>query len=282
MQGLRAAVAGARRDGKSIGFAPTMGALHGGHLALVRASRAQCDLTVMSIYVNPSQFGPGEDFACYPRDLDRDRELAASAGVDLLFTPRHDEIFPGGMAGQAIWIDPGSLGASLEGEFRPNHFRGVATVVAKLLGVVRPDRAYLGQKDAQQAIIVERLNRDLNFGVDISVVPTVREPDGLALSSRNIYLSGEERRQAPILFRALSAARQAFEAGEHEASTLLAMTRDLIATEAPLARIQYVAISDIGTLACLAGEVEAPALLSLAAFLGSTRLIDNVLLTPER
>ena len=279
-QSLRMTLAEARCAGHVIGLVPTMGALHQGHLTLVAASARDASLTVMSIYVNPTQFGVSEDFSSYPRDLDRDLRLAEAAGVDIAFTPTDDEMYPGGRDGQSVWVDPGKLGSSLEGEYRPGHFRGVATVVAKLFNIVKPDIAYFGQKDAQQAVIVRRLASDLNTGVDVRVIPTVREPDGLALSSRNVYLTPEQRCQAPALYSGLTAAETDFASGERDAVALIARVREIILADSPAARVQYVAINDAETLAPIAGTIARPALLSLAAHFGSTRLIDNVVLIP--
>ena len=278
---LRRVLQEKRCEGSTIGCVPTMGALHKGHLALVDASRRDGNkVTVMSVYVNPSQFGPGEDLSHYPRDLDRDRGLAQEARVDILFTPTDQEMYPGGHSGQRIWVDPGRLGEVLEGQYRPGHFRGVATVVTKLFNMVQPNRAYFGQKDAQQALVVQALARDLSMGVDVRVVPTVREPDGLALSSRNIYLSEQERAQAHALYRGLSDARAAFTDGEVDASRLAALVGFTIRSEASLAEIQYVAVSEAETLEPIAGPVDRPALISLAVFFGATRLIDNTTLIP--
>ncbi len=270
---LRESVREARCAGRSIALVPTMGYLHDGHLSLARQARAENDLVVMSVYVNPTQFGAGEDLDRYPRDLDRDRLLAQAAEVDVLFVPAHTTMYP---SAQVVWVDPGPLADHLCGPTRRGHFRGVATVVAKLFAMIQPDRAYFGQKDAQQAMIVRRMARDLGFPIEVRVVPTVRERDGLALSSRNVYLSPEERRQA--LARALDRARRA--AGEGERSTEI-LERDIrrgIATEAPLARLDYVTIADPSTLQPLEANMTGDALVALAAYFGSTRLIDNVVI----
>ena len=263
---LKGRLHGMRRAGKRIGFAPTMGALHAGHVALIEAASRDCEVTVMSIYVNPSQFGPTEDFSRYPRDPRRDRELAAQAGLDILFTPTDAEMYPGGPEEQKVWVDPGGLGSVLEGERRPGHFRGVATVVAKLFQLVRPDAAYFGQKDAQQALVIQRLARDLNTGIEIHIIPTVREPDGLALSSRNAYLDVEQRRQAPAIYRGLATAQAAFSSGERNPASLRAIVETTIRQDAPLASVQYVAVNDADGLSPLTEEVTEPALLSLAVF----------------
>ncbi|MBV9278505.1 MAG: pantoate--beta-alanine ligase [Chloroflexi bacterium] len=272
---LSDAVRQARCAGRSVGLVPTMGYLHVGHLRLAARARAENDLVVMSVFVNPTQFGPNEDFERYPRDLERDRRLAAAAGVDLLFTPDLETIYPGGPEAQAVWVEPGPLAEHLCGASRPGHFRGVATVVAKLLNLVQPDRAYFGQKDAQQAIILTRMARDLAFPVEVRVVETVREPDGLALSSRNVYLSAAERAQAIVLHRALQLARSMVEAGERDAQVLEGGMRRCIAEAAPLARIDYVTVADLQTLRPVRGALTGDALIALAVYFGPTRLIDN-------
>ncbi len=240
-------------------------------MALVRAARAENATAVVSIFVNPAQFGPGEDFATYPRDMDADLARLEEAGVDLVFAPAVEEIYPDGFDS---YVDVGEIARPLEGRARPGHFRGVATVVCKLLALARPDRAYFGQKDAQQCMVVKRLNADLRLGARIVVVPTVREPDGLALSSRNLYLSAEERRAAPALYRALKAGRSLVENGVSDAETVRRRIRETISGE-PLARIDYVSVADAGTLREL-DTVDRPALASLAVYFGGTRLIDNI------
>lgn len=275
---LRAFLQERRHARRSIGFVPSMGFLHEGHVALLRASKDENDLTVLSIYVNPSQFGPNEDLERYPRDMDRDLALAESEGVDVVFAPSNETMYPKGLAGQVVWIDPGRLGSMLEGEFRNGHFRGVATVVDKLLHMVGPSRVYLGQKDAQQAVVITRMIRDLAFDVEVRVVPTVREPDGLALSSRNVYLSPEERAQAPVLFKALYGAKHRFESGQRSSEALVRLVKESLARDAPLAQIDYVALVDKDTLLAVEGDVQQYGLLCLAARFGKTRLIDNVVL----
>jgi pantoate--beta-alanine ligase len=258
----------------SLGFVPTMGYLHEGHLSLVRRARADNDHVAASIYVNPLQFGPREDLASYPRDLPRDLAMLKGAGVDFVFTPTDTEMYPKGFS---TIIEVGAVTARLEGAVRPGHFKGVATVVAKLLNLVEPDRAYFGQKDAQQCVVIQKMVRDLNMPFDIVICPTIREPDGLAMSSRNTYLNEAERQAAPVLYRALCAAQQRYEAGERDAMALRAVVRDLIATEPLFSTIEYVSIADGENLE----EVESldtPAIMSLAARLGKTRLIDNILL----
>jgi len=256
-----------------VGCVPTMGYLHEGHLSLVRRARAECASVVVSIFVNPTQFGPQEDLERYPRDLPRDLALLEAEGVDLVWTPTVQEMYP---PGYQTWVTVEELTQGLEGAARPGHFRGVTTVVAKLFHGMQPDKAYFGQKDAQQAIVIRRMVQDLNFPLEVVVCPTVREPDGLAMSSRNVYLNPEERKAATVLFRALRAAEQAYQQGERRAEVLRQTVRSVIATE-PRARLQYVSCADYETLAELE-HVEGKALLSLAAYVGQTRLIDNLVL----
>ncbi|MCE7904758.1 MAG: pantoate--beta-alanine ligase [Anaerolineae bacterium CFX3] len=256
-------------DGR-LGLVPTMGYLHEGHLSLARRAREECDRVAASIFVNPTQFGPTEDLSKYPRDLDRDLSLLEAAGVDLVWTPDNETMYPPGFS---TWVEVEGLTKPLEGAARPGHFRGVTTVVAKLFNAVQPQAAYFGQKDAQQAAVVRKMTRDLNFPVEIVVCPTVRETDGLAMSSRNSYLSPEERKSAVVLFRALTAAREAFERGERDAESLRKVMSATLASE-PRARTQYVSCADYDTLEEL-GTVTGKALLSMAVFIGKTRLIDN-------
>jgi pantoate--beta-alanine ligase len=274
-QELRRIVQRWRCDGRSTGFVPTMGYLHAGHLRLVAEARKENDLVVMSIFVNPTQFGPNEDYERYPRDLARDRRLAAENGVDILFVPEVQTLYPGGPETQQIWIDPGVLAAHLCGASRPGHFRGVATVVAKLFNIVQPDRAYFGQKDAQQALIIAQMVRDLAFPIEVRIVPTVREEDGLALSSRNVYLSPEERTQATVLARALDLAQSAILTGERDPHCLEERMRQFITEVAPLARIDYVTIADLETLQPLTDHLSSNMLIALAVYFGQARLIDN-------
>ncbi len=257
----------------TFGLVPTMGALHGGHLSLVARARAECDHVGVSIFVNPAQFGPGEDLAAYPRSLNHDLELLARAGVDVVWTPSAADVYPSGFQ---TWITVEEVSAPLEGKCRPGHFRGVATVVAKLFNVFTPNRAYFGQKDAQQVAVITRLVRDLDFPVEIVVCPTVREEDGLAMSSRNAYLNPEERRAATVLYRALMAAQVRYRDGERDAAQLRAAMRSVISFE-PLASPDYVSAADPKTLAEL-DRVDNRVLLSLAVRIGKTRLIDNLLL----
>jgi pantoate--beta-alanine ligase len=254
----------------SIGFVPTMGFLHAGHISLVEAARAECDHVVASIFVNPTQFGPNEDLAKYPRDLPHDLVLLEAAGVDLVWIPSEEVMYPPGFQ---TWVHVDALTRRLEGEIRPGHFRGVTTVVAKLFNAVLPDKAYFGQKDAQQAAVVRRMTRDLDFPIEIVVCPTKREPDGLAMSSRNTYLNPDERRAATILFRALGAAKSLFDSGERRAEKLRAMVRKTVASE-PLAKLQYVSCADYDSLEELE-TVRGKALISMAVFMEKTRLIDN-------
>lgn len=256
-------------DGR-LGFVPTMGYLHEGHLSLVRRAREECDRVAASIYVNPAQFGPSEDLSKYPRDLKRDLSLLEAAGVDLVWTPEDETMYP---PGYAAWVEVEGLTEPLEGAARPGHFRGVTTVVAKLFNAVQPQAAYFGQKDAQQAAVIRKMTRDLNFPVEIVICPTVREADGLALSSRNSYLSPEERAAATILFRALTDARSAYERGERNAEALRQIMAETLASE-PRARTQYVSCADYDTLEELQ-TVTGKTLLSMAVFMGKTRLIDN-------
>ncbi len=263
-----------RAPAAPLGLVPTMGYLHDGHLSLVEAAKAQCPTVVVSLFVNPTQFGPNEDFEDYPRDEDRDLDLLGDAGADIAFIPSVEEIYP---AGDSTRVRVGGLTEVLEGDRRPGHFEGVATVVARLFLMVQPDRAYFGEKDAQQLAVLKRMTADMQFPIEVVGCPTVREPDGLALSSRNIYLTPEERTQAPALHAGLSAAAEAFAAGERDASALRALVRDHIAAQ-PRAEIDYISLADSGTLAELEGVVEPPALLSLAVRFGAARLIDNVTL----
>jgi pantoate--beta-alanine ligase len=254
-----------------VGLVPTMGYLHAGHLSLVKRARETCASVVVSIFVNPTQFGPQEDLASYPRNLDRDLELLAAEGTDLVWTPTAEEMYQPGFQ---TWVSVDEITKPLEGGMRPGHFRGVATVVAKLFNAVQPDRAFFGQKDAQQAAVIRRMVQDLNFNLEVVVCPIVRETDGLAMSSRNVYLKPDQRKAAMVLFRALSAARAAYEAGERDAEQLRKIMARTIQNE-PLARIQYVSCAEADTLAEIQGKVERGALLSMAVYFDKTRLIDN-------
>lgn len=271
---LRTALKPLRDQGQTIGFVPTMGYLHEGHASLIRHSAARCDSTVVSVFVNPTQFGPAEDLATYPRDLERDQALCLKHGAKLLFLPEPSEIYP---TGYNTFVEPGPLGEALCGRFRPGHFRGVATVVAKLLNIVQPNLAFFGQKDLQQVVIIRRMVRDLNLPVDVVMIPTVREADGLALSSRNVYLSPEDRERALALSRGLKAAEEAFLGGERRVDVLLeAAAGPLQAVD----EVQYLELVDAHTLDALEGTLIRAAALCVAAYVGKTRLIDNVLLTP--
>ena len=253
-----------------------MGALHEGHLSLVRAAKAQCDAVAVSIFVNPLQFGPTEDLAKYPRTFERDRALLEQEDVDFLFAPSVEELYPG----KAItYVTVEGLSEKLCGRSRPGHFRGVTTVVAKLFHIVEPDLAFLGQKDAAQATIIRRMVRDLNFPVEIIVSPIVRETDGLAMSSRNAYLSPQERKSAPILYRALKEVQRKFDQGERSAVRLVDAGKNVLAQESGV-RLDYVEIVDPDTLDPVE-KTENTALVAVAAFVGSTRLIDNVVLAPH-
>ena len=255
----------------AVGFVPTMGYLHEGHLALVKQARIENSAVIVSIYVNPAQFGPREDFGAYPRELNRDLELLRGEGVDIVFVPSDDEMYPPEFSS---WVDVEKVTERLEGAARQGHFRGVATIVAKLFNIVQPTRAYFGQKDAQQAVVIKKMVADLNMGIEIVVVPTVRESDGLAMSSRNIYLSPGERQAATILFKALTLARQLRQGGEKDTGKIRRQMTSLIQKE-PLAQIGYVSIADAETLEEL-NLIERPALASLAVRIGKTRLIDNM------
>lgn len=272
----RAEVARARHGSKLIGLVPTMGALHDGHIALVRRARGDCGYVVVSIFVNPAQFGPSEDIDSYPRTLESDAALCNDAGVDLIFAPSASEMYPPGFD---AWVEAkGPLTEVLEGASRPGHFRGVTTVCAKLFNIVQPDRAYFGLKDYQQYKAVQRMVRDLGMPLEIVSCETVREPDGLAMSSRNAYLTPEERKAALVLVKALRAAQETFRAGERNALALQEMVANLIESE-PLASVDYVAIADAESLRPI-DSVEVPAVVLLAVRIGSTRLIDNCLLNP--
>jgi pantoate--beta-alanine ligase len=257
----------------TVGLVPTMGYLHEGHLSLVRRARQECDHVVVSIFVNPTQFGPKEDLSRYPRDLDRDLGLLEPLGTDLAWLPTAESMYP---PGYQTWVEVEAITRPLEGALRPGHFRGVTTVVSKLFNAVQPHRAYFGQKDAQQAAVIRQMTRDLSYPIEIVVCPIVREPDGLAMSSRNVYLDAGERKAATVLHRALTAAKNAFQSGERDAGKLRQIMQEVLATE-PLAEVQYVSCADYDTLEELE-TVTGKALLSMAVFIGKTRLIDNMVL----
>ena len=263
-----------REGNRTIGFVPTMGALHPGHLSLVQAARARCDVVVVSVFVNPAQFGPREDFASYPRDLAHDSALLADFKVDYVFAPTVEDMYPKGFS---TYVTVEGLSDQLEGAARPGHFRGVTTVVALLLNIIRPDFAFFGQKDAQQAIVIRQMVRDLAFDSEVVVLPTARAESGLALSSRNDYLDDEQRRAATVLYRSLSRAAADYDNGERNAKRLIGAVKSTIEKE-PLARIDYVSVNDAETLEQLDELGDGPALISMAAFIGKTRLIDNVVL----
>jgi pantoate--beta-alanine ligase len=268
MRRLRAQMTG------SVGLVPTMGYLHEGHLSLVRCARADNDHLVVTIFVNPSQFGPQEDYQRYPRDPERDLRLLEQEGTDVVFMPSVEEMYPQGFD---AWVEVSeSLTGRLEGASRPGHFRGVTTVVARLFDVVQAQRAYFGQKDGQQLAVIRKMVAEFKMGVEIVAVPTVREPDGLAMSSRNAYLAPEERRAAAVLWRSLCRARELFDGGERRAEVIRGEMRAVLASE-PLARVEYVSVADAETLAELE-IVDRAAMVSLAVRIGSTRLIDNVTL----
>ncbi|MFZ2097481.1 MAG: pantoate--beta-alanine ligase [Anaerolineales bacterium] len=260
-----------------VGLVPTMGFLHEGHLSLVRKAGEECSSVVVSIYVNPTQFGPTEDLVKYPRDVEHDLNLLESAGADLVWTPSDVTMYP---SGYQTWVEVEEVTKLLEGAIRAGHFRGVATVVSKLYNAVQPQKAYFGQKDAQQAAVIRRMTNDLDFPIEIIICPTVREPDGLAMSSRNVYLDREERKAAVVLSKGLFNAQTAFKNGEDEAAQLRQVVRETLATE-PRVHVQYVSCADPDSLQELEGKVER-ALLSLAATIGKTRLIDNVLIESAR
>jgi pantoate--beta-alanine ligase len=270
---MKTASRGVTRGGKTLGLVPTMGALHEGHLSLVRASRMQCDVTAVSIFVNPMQFGPTEDFEKYPRTVQRDAAMLEELGVDLLFAPPVKEMYP---QGAKTFVEVNDLSSKLDGGSRPGHFRGVATVVCKLLEIVRPDRAYFGQKDAAQVALLRKMARDLDMDVQIVVCPIVREADGLALSSRNAYLNAEQRRRALVLSRSLQKVKAAVEAGELDTGKLVEIGSAVISAE-PAAKLDYFAIVNADTLEPVV-RVTPGTLVAVAAWVGNTRLIDNLLL----
>jgi pantoate--beta-alanine ligase len=261
------------RSGRTLGFVPTMGALHEGHASLVRASKAQCQATAVSIFVNPLQFGPTEDLAKYPRTMERDSKLLQELGVDVLYAPTVDEMYP---AGATTYVEVSGISDRLDGGSRPGHFRGVATVVAKLFEIVRPDRAFFGQKDAAQVAVLRRMARDLDMDVELVVCPIVREKDGLAMSSRNAYLDPTQRKQALVLNRSLMRVQHAADSGERDVTKLIEAGKNVIAEE-PAARLDYFAIVDPDTLEPV-DDISRTALVAVAAYVGTTRLIDNILL----
>jgi pantoate--beta-alanine ligase len=256
-----------------VGLVPTMGYLHDGHISLVGQAKKECKSVIATIFVNPTQFGPNEDLDKYPRNLERDLKLLETAGVDIVWTPTAEVMYP---AGYQTWVEVEKLTKPLEGSMRPGHFRGVTTVVSKLFNATRPDKAYFGQKDAQQAAVIRQMTHDLSYPIEIVICPILREGDGLAMSSRNSYLSPEERQSATVLYRALSAAKAAVTDGERDAEKLRQIVKDMVDAE-PKAQLQYVSCADYDTLAELE-TVSGKALLSMAVFMGKTRLIDNFIL----
>ena len=262
-----------RQLSEPVGFVPTMGYFHEGHLSLVRQARKENPTVVVSIFVNPTQFGPGEDFQDYPRDLNRDLELLEREKVDIVFVPSGEEMYPRDFNS---WVDVEKVTDRLEGASRPGHFRGVATVVAKLFNTIQPTRAYFGQKDAQQAVVIKKMVADLNMNQEIITMPTVRESNGLAMSSRNSYLNPEEQQAATVLFKALSLARELWQGGEKDVAKIRHQMTSMIQKE-PLAKINYVSIADANTLEELK-KIDRPAIVFLAVRIGKTRLIDNVIL----
>jgi pantoate--beta-alanine ligase len=267
-----------REQDRTIGLVPTMGALHEGHLSLVREARRMCDFVVVSVFVNPTQFGPGEDFTRYPRDLTKDTALLTDYNVDYIFAPPAEEIYPRNFS---TYVTVEGLSDQMEGIARPGHFRGVTTVVSILLNIVRPDFAFFGQKDAQQAVIIKRMVRDLAFDTEVIVLPTVREDSGLAMSSRNLYLSPEELQSAAVIHRALAKAKEVFKEGERSGNRITELVRSTIQAE-PLARVDYVNISDAETLEKLDRLDERPAMVAVAVYFGKTRLIDNTILNSAK
>jgi pantoate--beta-alanine ligase len=263
-----------REQDRTVGLVPTMGALHDGHLSLVREARRMCDVVVVSVFVNPTQFGPGEDFEHYPRDLTKDTALLTDYNVDYIFAPTVEEMYPKGFSS---YVNVEGLSEQLEGASRPGHFRGVATVVTILLNTVRPDFAFFGQKDAQQALVIRRLVKDLAFDTEVVILPIVREDTGLAISSRNLYLNAEEQASAAVIHRALVQAKNTFKEGERSAARIADVVRSTIESE-PRARLDYVAIADAETLDPVERVEERPTLIAVAAYIGKTRLIDNVIL----
>jgi pantoate--beta-alanine ligase len=262
-----------RREGLSIGFVPTMGALHRGHVSLAAKARLDNDIAVMSIFVNPAQFGPKEDLKKYPRDIKRDRMIAGEAGVDILFYPSVGLMYP---QGYKTYVDVEDITTGLCGSSRPGHFKGVATIVTKLFNIVRPDRAYFGQKDAQQAVVIRKMVKDLDMGIDVKVMPIIREGDGLAMSSRNAYLSADERSDARVLYEALNAARTMVRKGTRDARRIKNAMKRLIKSKRS-ARIDYISISDLKELKEIK-RIKGRALIALAVWIGKTRLIDNIVL----
>ncbi len=277
IESVRRLVKKARSQAKSIGFVPTMGALHIAHISLIKAAKKNCNFVVVSIFVNPTQFGPSEDFKKYPRPVDEDLNICKEQGVDLVFLPEQNEVYP---AKNLTWVNVEELTEPLCGQFRPGHFRGVTTVCTKLFNIVQPDLAFFGQKDAQQAIVIKRMAADLNIPLRIVVCPTVREPSGLAVSSRNEYLTSQQREDAELIFKSLQKSRQMIETGITDAETIIAEMQKIL-QQAPSIQIQYVSILDVETLEKIdkaAGKI----LVAVAVQIGSTRLIDNIMIDTRK
>ncbi|MBF0521860.1 MAG: pantoate--beta-alanine ligase [Candidatus Omnitrophica bacterium] len=271
IKSLRKILKPLKQQGKTIGFVPTMGALHEGHLSLMRKARRECDIVVVSIFINPKQFGPNEDFTRYPRQKKKDELLTKKEKIDIMWHPSEEEMYPDGYL---TYVETVKLGNILCGEFRPGHFKGVTTVVAKLLNCVTPDNLYLGQKDGQQAMILTKMVEDLDYDVKVKICPTLREKDGLALSSRNVFLTESQRREAPILYKALQTAKKAIKAGERDAQTIVQSIRSLITKESS-GKIDYISCVDRRTLSSLQ-FIQGSVMIALAVRFGAVRLIDNI------
>ncbi len=276
IQSIRKLVKAARAKGKTIGFVPTMGALHIGHISLIEAAARQTDFIIVSIFVNPTQFGPSEDFEKYPRPFDKDLEICKKHGVDVVFAPMPQEIYPGK---NLTWVNVEKLTEPLCGQFRPGHFRGVTTVCAKLFNIVAPDMAFFGQKDAQQAIVIKRMAADLNMPLEIVVCPTIREPDGLAVSSRNQYLTRQQRKGATLIYKSLQKCRETIEAGVTNNKKIIDQMRKIL-NQIPSAKIEYISIVNAETLESI-DQVAGKVLAAVAVKVGSTRLIDNILVDAD-
>ena len=277
IESVRSLVKAARGEGKKIGFVPTMGALHIGHISLIEAAVEDCDFVVVSIFVNPTQFGPGEDFEKYPRPLEADLQICRKAGVNLVFAPTPEQMYP---AENLAWVNVEKLTESLCGRARPEHFRGVATVCAKLFNIVAPDVAYFGQKDAQQAIVVRRMVADLNMPLEIVICPTVRQPDGLAISSRNQYLTEQQKKDATNIYKSLQQCRQMIDAGIKESQKIIAEMRKIL-QQVPSIEIEYVSIVDAETLESIE-KISGKVLAAAAVRIGPARLIDNILVDAKK
>jgi len=277
IQRMKEIIKDIKRDNKTIGFVPTMGCLHQGHLSLVREARRMSDYAIVSIFVNPKQFGPNEDYEKYPRNITKDAEILSQENVDYVFYPAVEEMYPENYRTYVIVED---LSDKLCGRSRPGHFKGVATIVLKLLNIIQPNFAFFGQKDAQQSIIIKKMIRDLNLDTEIIILPIVREPDGLAMSSRNLYLNPEERKAATVLFKSLQAANELIKDGEKKANKIIEKIKKIISNE-PLAKIDYVEIVDLENLNPLK-SLDKTALIAIAVYIGETRLIDNIIVREEK